>query len=71
MGLDDVGCDEQREIDEHWAMVAATPWHKRDLGSLEQLLTPPPVRWGRVVYWAVIPVVVVALIATNVVLQPF
>lgn len=49
--------------DEYWDDVAATPWHKRDLKSIEQVLTPPVSRWGRLIYWALFPVAVLVLIA--------
>jgi hypothetical protein len=57
--------DEDREIEEHWQRVAATPWHKRNLLSIEELLTAPVSRWGRVVYYALVPFVIVAAIASN------
>lgn len=61
--------DEEREIREHWASVAATPWHKRDLRSIEQLLTPPVSRWGRVIHYAAVPLIVVAVVLVPLLLR--
>jgi hypothetical protein len=68
-GFKEQEAEEQREIDEHWARVAATPCHKRDLLSIEEHLTPPVSRWDRVVYYALVPVVLVAALGSNVALS--
>lgn len=60
---------DQQEIDAHWAQVAATPWHRRNLRSVEELLTPPVSRWGRVVYYTAVPVVVALIVLSNVLLS--
>lgn len=62
---------EQRELEEYGAKVAATPWHKRSWMISERLELPVS-RWGRVVYFAVLPFVLVAWLAINLLLSgPF
>lgn len=58
---DDESEDDEREIEEHWARVAATPWHERNLLSVEELLTAPVSWQGRVVFYA-LPIVLLALL---------
>lgn len=67
MGSTVAGVD-QREIDKYWAGIAATPWHKRNLRDVEQVLMPPVSRWGRVVYYAVVPFAAAAVLLSGVLL---
>lgn len=50
---------------DHWAQVAATPWHRRNLRNVEEVLTPPVSRWGKALYYGLVPLIVVAALLSN------